>query len=81
MSQKTPRFSIVDLDPGDEAIIRRAAVLLVEGFKDHWPDAWPDMDAALAEVRESLGEGRISRVALDESSTRWSCAGISSAEG
>jgi len=63
---KTPRFSIVGLDPGDEGMVRQAAVLLVEGFRDHWPDAWPDMDAALEEVRESLGEGRISRVALGE---------------
>ncbi len=66
MSEQTPRFSIVDLDPGHKGRIRQAAALLVEGFKDHWPDAWPDMEAALEEVRESLGEGRISRVALGE---------------
>ncbi len=66
---KTPRFSIADLDPGHERIVRQAAILLVEGFKDHWPDAWPDMEAALEEVHESLGEGRISRVALDQSGT------------
>jgi aminoglycoside 6'-N-acetyltransferase I len=66
---KTPRFSIVDLDPFDAGIVRQAAALLVEGFKDHWPDAWPQMDAALEEVRELLGEGRISRAALDEDST------------
>jgi aminoglycoside 6'-N-acetyltransferase I len=64
---KTTRFSIVDLDRGDAEAIRQAAELLVEGFRDHWPDAWPDTDAALREVRESLGEGRICRVALDES--------------
>jgi aminoglycoside 6'-N-acetyltransferase I len=69
VSEKTPRFSIAGLDPGDEAIVRQVAALLVEGFKDHWPDAWPEMDAALEEVRESLGEGRISRVALDEGGT------------
>ena len=63
---KAPRFSIVDLDPGDEEIVRQAALLLVEGFKDDWPDAWPSVDAALEEVRESLGDERISRVALDE---------------
>ena len=63
---KAPRFSIADLAPGDEGIVRQAAVLLVEGFKEHWPDAWPDVDAALEEVRESLGEGRISRAALDD---------------
>jgi aminoglycoside 6'-N-acetyltransferase I len=82
VSEKTLRFSIVDLDPGDKEIVRQAAVLLVEGFKDHWPDAWPDMDAALEEIPESFGEGRISRVALDESGTvlGW-IGGISSYGG
>jgi aminoglycoside 6'-N-acetyltransferase I len=69
LNEKTPRFSIVDLDPGDEEIVRQAASLLVEGFKDHWPDAWPSMDDALKEVRGSVGEGRISRVALGEDGT------------
>ena len=57
---------IVDLEPGDEETVRQAAILLVEGFKENWPDAWPDVDAALEEVRESFGEGRISRVAVGE---------------
>jgi hypothetical protein len=39
VSEKTLRFSIVDLDPGDGEIITQAAALLVEGFRDHWPDA------------------------------------------
>jgi aminoglycoside 6'-N-acetyltransferase I len=67
VSERTPRFSIADLDPGDEEDIRQAAELLVEGFRDDWPEAWPDMDAALKEVRESFGEHRINRVALDQS--------------
>jgi len=67
VSERTPRFSVADLDPGDEEDIRQAAELLVEGFRDDWPEAWPDMDAALKEVRESLGEHRINRVALDQS--------------
>lgn len=58
---------IVDLSSVNEALIRQAAALLVEGFKDNWPEAWPDIEAALSEVRESLREGRVSRVALDES--------------
>ena len=57
---------IVDLRSGNEDMTRQAAALLVEGFKESWPEAWPDMEAALHEVRESLAEGRISRVALDE---------------
>ncbi len=52
------RMLIVDLEPGDEESVRQTATLLVEGFKDNWPDAWPNMDAALEEVRESLdGDG------------------------
>ena len=58
---------IVDLDAANEEAVRQAAALLVEGFKEHWPDAWPNMNAALEEVRESFGEGRIGRTAVDES--------------
>ena len=57
---------IYDLTPVDEEAIRQTASLLVESFKDDWPDAWPTLDAALQEVRESLQEGRISRVAVNE---------------
>jgi aminoglycoside 6'-N-acetyltransferase I len=67
VSEEPARFSIADLDPGDGEAIRQAAELLVEGFRDDWPEAWPDMDAALREVHEALGEGRIARVAVDES--------------
>ena len=60
---------IINLLPDDEGAIRQAATLLAEGFKEHWPDAWSDMDAALEEVRESFGPGRISRAAVDENGT------------
>lgn len=43
--------------------------MLVEGFRDHWPNAWPDMDAALEEVQESFAPGRISRIAVDDDGT------------
>ena len=56
---------IVTLSSDDERAIEQAAALLIEGFKAHAPHAWPDMAAALEEVRESLGEDRISRIALD----------------
>ena len=67
MSEGKPWFSIADLVPGEKEAVRRVAELLVEGFRDDWPEAWPDMDAALREVRESFGEDRVSRVALDRS--------------
>ena len=66
MNEIAPRFSILDLAPGDEETVRRAANLLIEGFKENWPDAWLTEDEALREVRDALGEGRICRVAVDE---------------
>jgi aminoglycoside 6'-N-acetyltransferase I len=57
---------IVDLSPDDDKTIQRVATLLVESFQEHWPQAWPDLEAALREVRESFGAGRLSRVALNE---------------
>ena len=82
MSEGAPRFSIVDLDPANEETIHQAAALLVEGFEEHWPEAWPDMDTAIEEVRESFGEGRICRAAIDESGAviGWT-GGIPSYEG
>lgn len=57
---------IVDLSPGDEHSIQQVAEMLVEGFKEHWPDAWPDLDSALKEIKESFAEDRITRVAIDD---------------
>jgi aminoglycoside 6'-N-acetyltransferase I len=60
---------VIDLLSGDELAVRECASLLVEGFREHWPNAWPDIDAALTEVREALGPGRIARVATDDNGT------------
>jgi aminoglycoside 6'-N-acetyltransferase I len=56
---------VVDLDVGDPAIKRRCAELLVEGFGEHWPEAWPSLDDALEEVEECYALGPV-RVALDD---------------
>jgi aminoglycoside 6'-N-acetyltransferase I len=60
---------IITLSPDDEGAIRQAAALLVQGFREHWPNAWPDIEAALQEVHESFGPDRISRVAVDDAGT------------
>lgn len=60
---------IVNLEPHNEPAIQQAAALLVEGFREHWPQAWPDLDSALAEARASLGPDRISRVAVGDDGT------------
>ncbi|HEY6420826.1 MAG TPA: GNAT family N-acetyltransferase [Candidatus Binataceae bacterium] len=56
---------IINLRPENETLIRQVAAMLVEGFRQMAPDAWPDMESALTEVRESLCAGRLSRVAVD----------------
>src|SRR5262245_34149768 len=59
-------MQIIDLMPTDETAIQQTAELLVEGFKDMAPAAWPTLESALQEVQESFGEGRLSRIAVDE---------------
>ncbi len=56
---------IRDLEPGNEAAVAQAAAVLVDGFRAHWPDAWPDLAAAREEVQEALAPGRVCRVAYD----------------
>ncbi|MGW8226317.1 MAG: GNAT family N-acetyltransferase [Anaerolineales bacterium] len=57
---------ITTLSLDDQEWIHQAAQLLVEGFAEHWPNAWPDIEAALEEVMESFELGRISRVAVSK---------------
>lgn len=73
---------IVDLRADDDATILQVASLLVKDFSTDFPGAWPDLEAALAEVRESFAPGRISRVALAEDGTvlGW-IGGISQYDG
>ena len=57
-------MQILDLRATDGERIRQAAALLVEGFRDNWPEAWPTLEEALAEVQQMLAPERICRVAL-----------------
>lgn len=59
-------MQITDLTPEKPALLEQAARLLVDGFRAHWPNAWPDMDSAREEVREALEAGKIARAALAE---------------
>ena len=60
---------IVELQPDDAQSIQQAATLLVDGFKEDWPNAWPDLESALREVQESFADDRISRIAIDDTGT------------
>lgn len=50
----------------NEHLVQQAAQLLMEAFREHWPDAWPTLAEALKEVHEMLEAERICRAAIDE---------------
>ena len=58
-------FGVAPLDPADAAAVERAAALLVDGFREHHPRAWPDMQAARKELRECLNPEWIALGAFD----------------
>lgn len=57
---------VIDLKNGDEFLLNQAAALLVTGFAQHWPNAWPTMTDAQEEVRACLDEERICRAMVDQ---------------
>ena len=57
---------IISLTRENEHVIKQAAQLMVDAFREHWPEAWPTLEDGLQEVNEMLDEQRICRVALDE---------------
>ncbi|MGZ9222400.1 MAG: GNAT family N-acetyltransferase [Anaerolineales bacterium] len=59
-------MNIITLTPENDLLARQAAQLLVDAFREHWPDAWPTLQEALAEVHEMLEPGRICRAAVDD---------------
>lgn len=59
-------MTIIDLSADQPEHIQAAARLLITGFQQMAPHAWPDMDSALEEVQESLACDRISRVLLND---------------
>jgi aminoglycoside 6'-N-acetyltransferase I len=59
-------MKIIDLPASDPEVIQQVAQLLRSGFKTHWPNAWPNIEAALSEVQESLDPDRISRIAVND---------------
>jgi aminoglycoside 6'-N-acetyltransferase I len=65
MENRRHTLTIIDLFPDNEAAIQQVAKLLIDGFV-HSPGAWKDMESALAEVHESFGLNKISRIAINE---------------
>jgi aminoglycoside 6'-N-acetyltransferase I len=59
-------MNIISLTPENGSLLRQAAQLLVDSFREHWPDAWATLDEALEEIHEMLDVERICRAAVDE---------------
>jgi aminoglycoside 6'-N-acetyltransferase I len=59
-------MNIISLQADHEELVHQAAQLLVDAFREHYPDSWPTVESGLAEIHEMLAEDRICRVAVDE---------------
>ena len=59
-------MQIITLGSHQKELIEQAAVLLVRGFQENWPESWPNLEAARAEVLESLQPDRIALAAIDD---------------
>ena len=52
--------------PDDEQFIRKVAEVLLDGFTTSGINPWENLESAIAEVKDSLAEDRISRAAVDD---------------
>lgn len=55
---------IIDLTLDNQQLVHQAAELLVVGFRENWPEAWPNIEEALAEVRDVIAPDHIARAAV-----------------
>jgi aminoglycoside 6'-N-acetyltransferase I len=59
-------MKIITFSSDDDPLIQQAAQLMVDAFRDHWPNAWPTFEEGLNEVHEMLDPERICRAAVGE---------------
>lgn len=62
----TADVHFLDLHDATPAQLDEAARLLVEGFAEHFPRAWPTVEDGAAEVAEAMEEGRVARLAVGD---------------
>lgn len=74
-------MSEIRVDPLRAEDAERAAALLVEGFREHWPDAWPTLDDARRELREALEPGRLAFAAREDGTLIGWIGGIPTYDG
>ena len=59
-------MEIISLTRENEHLLRQAAQLMVDAFREHWPDAWPRLEDGMKEIQEMLDDERICRAAIDD---------------
>ncbi|MBL8101462.1 MAG: GNAT family N-acetyltransferase [Anaerolineales bacterium] len=59
-------MKIISLPKENDLLIRQVANLLMDAFREHWPEAWPTMEDATQEVQEMLETERICLTAVDD---------------
>jgi aminoglycoside 6'-N-acetyltransferase I len=59
-------MQIITPSPDNPTFVHQAAQLLVDAFREHWPDAWPTFEDGMKEVHEMLDVERICRAAVDD---------------
>lgn len=59
-------MNIFSLTRENEHLVQQAAQLMMDAFRDHWPDAWPSLEDGLREINKMLDDERICRVAVDD---------------
>lgn len=59
-------MEIITLSQKNESLVQQAAQLLVDAFREHWPNAWPTLKDGLEEVQEMLESERICRISVDK---------------
>lgn len=74
-------LKIADLSKYNKQRIQETAEILHLAFAENWPNAWPELDDALEEVKEMLYWERICRIALIEKRVVGCIGGIPQYDG
>jgi len=65
-SKPGENMKIITLTKEDESLVQQAAQMLMDAFREHWPEAWPTIKDAQQEILEMLDAERICRAVIDD---------------
>ncbi|WP_345321444.1 GNAT family N-acetyltransferase [Candidatus Villigracilis proximus] len=74
-------MKIITLTKEDESLVQQAAQLLMDAFREHWPEAWPTMKEAQQEILEMLEQSASVAVIDDQRKLLGIIGGIPQYDG